>query len=101
MLRLASDENFRGAILRGLFRRQPDIDLIRVQDAGLSGADDPSVLEWAASEGRILLTRDKATLPDAAYDRLKTGDPMPGVFVLEGAHVDWRGHRRDPRAGQL
>jgi predicted nuclease of predicted toxin-antitoxin system len=39
-------------------RRQPDIDIIRVQDVGLSGEDDPIVLEWAAQEGRILLTHD-------------------------------------------
>ena len=50
MLRLAADENLNNDIIRGLLRRQPDIDLIRVQDVGLSGAGDPAVLEWAARE---------------------------------------------------
>ena len=40
MLRLAADENFNADIVRGLLRRLPDLDIVRVQDAGLSGADD-------------------------------------------------------------
>lgn len=44
MLRLAADENFNNAILRGVLLRNPEIDIVRIQDIGLSGADDPSVL---------------------------------------------------------
>ena len=40
MLRLAADENLSNDILRGLLRRRPDLDIARVQDVGLSGADD-------------------------------------------------------------
>jgi hypothetical protein len=43
MLRLLSDENFNGDIIRGLFLRQPNIDLIRVQDVGLQEEDDPKI----------------------------------------------------------
>ena len=84
MLRLAADDNFNGEIVRGLIRRQPDLDLVRVQDLGLLGADDPSVLEWAAGEGRILLTHDRATMPDFAHQRVIAGSRMPGVFVIGG-----------------
>jgi hypothetical protein len=56
MLLLAADENFNNDIVRGLLRRKPDLDIARVQDAGLSGADDSDVLEWAARENRVLLT---------------------------------------------
>jgi len=45
MLRLAADENFNNDILHGLLRQKPDLDLVRVQDVGLSGADDATVLE--------------------------------------------------------
>jgi hypothetical protein len=55
MLRLVADENFNNNIVRGLLRREPDLDIVRVQDVGLSGVDDPTVLEWAAQEGRVLL----------------------------------------------
>ena len=88
MLRFAADENFNNDILRGLFRRRPDLDIVRVQDAGLSGADDPTVLEWAARQGRVLLTHDVSTITRYAYERLEKGSPMPGVFEV-GRFV-WR-----------
>ena len=59
MLKLLADENFDNTILRGLLRRQPDIDIIRVQDTELYGANDPTVLAWAAQENRILLIDQK------------------------------------------
>jgi hypothetical protein len=44
MLLLAADENFNNDIVRGLLRRKPDLDIVRIQDEGLSGADDPTIL---------------------------------------------------------
>ena len=82
MLRFAADENFNNDIVRGLRRRLPLLDLIRVQDAGLSGADDPTVLAWAAREGRVLLTHDVATMTLFALNRVEAGQPMPGVFEV-------------------
>lgn len=82
MLKLISDENFDGDILRGLFRRRPDLDVVRVQDVGLSATSDPDILEWAAKEGRIVLAHDRDTMPNFAYDRVRVGQPMPGVFLV-------------------
>ncbi|MBI4506289.1 MAG: DUF5615 family PIN-like protein [Chloroflexi bacterium] len=82
MLRLASDENFNNDIVRGLLRRKPEIDIVRAQDAGLAGRDDPTVLEWAAGEGRVLLTHDVTTITRYAYERVQAGLPMPGVFEV-------------------
>ena len=82
MLRLVSDENFNGDIVRGLFLRRPSLDLVRLQDMNLEGASDPDVLAWAAKNDRILLTHDRATMPDFAYSRVTTAQPMPGVFVV-------------------
>jgi len=82
MLRLAADENFNNNIIRGVLRRQPDADIVRVQDVGLSGADDPSILAWAAQENRILLTHDVNTITKYAYERLEQGASMPGVFEI-------------------
>jgi predicted nuclease of predicted toxin-antitoxin system len=84
-LRLAADENVNNDILRGLARRSPGIDLVRVQDVGLSGATDATVLEWAAHEGRVLVTHDAATVPAVAYDRAAGGQTMPGVVVIDTA----------------
>lgn len=82
MLKLLADENFDNTIVRGLFRRNPTLDIVRVQDVGLSGKDDPTVLEWAAQEGRILLTHDVATITRYAYDRVRQGLTMPGVIEI-------------------
>lgn len=82
MLSLLSDENFNGDIVRGLRLRQPNLDLIRVQDVGLREVDDPAILTWAANNGRILLTHDRATMPDFAYERLVREELMPGMFVI-------------------
>jgi hypothetical protein len=82
MLRFAADENFNKDVVRGLLRRQHDLDIVRLQDVGLSGADDPTVLEWAAQEGRILLTHDVSTITRYAYERVRAGMSMPGVFEV-------------------
>ena len=58
MLRLAADENVDARVLRGLLLRLPELDVVRAQDAGLSGAADPQVLAWAAVEQRLLLSHD-------------------------------------------
>jgi hypothetical protein len=81
MLRLASDADVHGEIIRGLRRRLPQIDLIRAQDALPEGTPDPEVLVWAAAENRILITNDRNTMVGFAYQRVATGEPMPGLIV--------------------
>lgn len=44
MLRLASDADVRGEIIRGLRRRLPEVDLVRAQEALAEGTPDPEVL---------------------------------------------------------
>jgi Domain of unknown function (DUF5615) len=82
MLKLLADENFDNTIVRGLLRRKPNIDIVRVQDVGLLSEDDPTILAWAAGEGRILLTHDVATITRYAYERVAEGEPMPGVIEV-------------------
>lgn len=50
---------------------------------GLRTADDPSILQWAADNDRILLTHDRATMKDFAGDRLASGLAMPGVLLID------------------
>lgn len=82
MLKAATYENFDGDILRGLQRRQPELDIIRVQDAELSGTTDAIILAWAAAQERVLLTHDRDTIPNFAYERVRAGEPMPGIFLV-------------------
>jgi hypothetical protein len=79
--------------VRGLQLRLPDADLARAQDVGLTGADDPKVLDWAAAAGRIVLTHDVRTMAGFAYDRVERNLPMPGVIEVDdllpiGAVID-------------
>jgi hypothetical protein len=82
MLRFAADENFNNDIVRGLLRRRPETDIVRIQDAGLSGAEDPTVLAWCADQGRVVLTHDVSTITHFAYERVQAGQRMPGVFEV-------------------
>jgi hypothetical protein len=82
MLQLVADENFNNNIVRGILRRKADVDIVRVQDIGLSHAGDPVILEWAAQQGRVLLTHDVSTITKYAYERLEVGQKMAGVFEV-------------------
>ena len=82
MIKLAADENLDMDIVRGLLRRLPSTDIVRVQDAGLSGADDRAVLAWAASDRRVIITHDVATMAGFAYERVAEGLRMPGVIEV-------------------
>jgi predicted nuclease of predicted toxin-antitoxin system len=88
MLSLLADENLDGNIVRGLLRRVAGLDIVRVQEVGLCGADDPAVLAWAAEQGRVLVTHDVETVTRFAYERVEAGLPMPGVIeVVSSASI--------------
>ncbi|MAT95955.1 MAG: hypothetical protein CL608_02210 [Anaerolineaceae bacterium] len=82
MITFIADEDFDNRILRGLIRYHSSLDIIRVQDVGLSGADDPHILSWAAREERILLTHDFKTMPQHVADALASGQNIAGVIVV-------------------
>lgn len=82
MLRFLADEDFNNRIVRGLLRRQPDLDIVRVQDISLGGAPDAVVLAWAAQEERILLTHDVSTVTRIAYERMAAGGEIAGVIEV-------------------
>ena len=44
MVPLAFDENSNNNVVRGLLRRNPALDAVRTQDAGLRSQDDEAVL---------------------------------------------------------
>ena len=83
LLRLISDENFHGDIVRGLRRRLPELDLVRIQAIGLAGIDDPTLLDWANKSDRILLTHDRATMPLHAMQRFRSGLKVAGIFIAD------------------
>ena len=82
MIRFLTDEDFNRRILRGLRRRIPSLDIVRIQDVGLITKPDTEVLEWAANENRIVLTHDVTTMSKHAFDRVTENLPMPGVIEV-------------------
>jgi hypothetical protein len=74
MIGLAFDENFNNDVLRGLIRRDPTLDLVRIQDVGLRTLDDEVVLAWAAENDRVLVTHDVSTITNP---RIRPRCPRP------------------------
>ena len=81
MIRFVADEQLPTNLFRAV--RAAGLDIVRVQDVGLRSASDPDLLEWAATNGRVVLSLDRDTLPEFAFQRVRAGLPMPGV-VLPG-----------------
>lgn len=86
MLRFAADECLNLNIVAELRRRNPEIDIVTVQERNLRGQPDSVILEWAASEGRVLVTYDVNSMRGFAADRIRSGAPMPGVLVVHWGH---------------
>lgn len=82
MIRFLADEDIKHQIYAGVRRRLPDLDIVRVQDVGLRTFRDDRVLDFAANEGRILLTHDVSTMRAHAVARIESGKPMSGVFEI-------------------
>lgn len=79
---IPGDENIDPDLVLGLRRRLPDVDIVRVQEVGLRTLDDPTILQWAAEHGRILVSRDIKTIPGFANERILAGRAMPGVVII-------------------
>jgi hypothetical protein len=82
MLRLFIDQDFDHDILRGLRLRMSGLSVMTAREAGLDRTSDPEVLAWAAEEQRIVVTHDRNTMTRFAYDRVRAGLAMPGIFVV-------------------
>src|SRR5882724_7609545 len=84
-VRFQADADLDHRIVRGIRRREPQVDFLTAHTAGLRELSDPEVLKAAAESGRVLVTHDKRTMPGlfAEFIRNRT---TPGVFVI-GKHV--------------
>jgi hypothetical protein len=82
MLRLLIDQDVDHDILRGLQRRIPQLDAVTAFEIRMSEATDPELLNWAAQEGRIIVTHDRTTMPAHAADLMGEGKNIAGLFVV-------------------
>jgi len=84
MLKFLADENFHRLIVRQIQELVPEADIQIAQETEIYGQDDPTVLDYAARENRILLTHDARTIPYYAYERIQRGLHMPGIILVKG-----------------
>lgn len=82
MPKFLADEDFNNRIVRGIRRRSDEINVVRVHEVGLLGAHDADVLEWAATQLRIVLTHDTATMIGFAYQRMREQREFPGMIAV-------------------
>jgi hypothetical protein len=87
-LRFLLDEHLRGALWSALQQHNAGgvspVDAVCVGDPPdlPLGSPDSEILLWAEREGRILVSRDKKSLPGHLADHLKAGHHVPGIFIV-------------------
>jgi hypothetical protein len=81
--RFLTDHDLNEHIIDGVLRREPSIDLVRCRDVGLADRPDPEVLEYAASQERIVLSHDVNTMPQHARTRVEAGLSMSGLLMIQ------------------
>jgi len=62
-VRFLADADLNKAILSGVLRREPSLEFLTAQAAGLRGLSDSAVLTIAAEGGWSLVSHDVGTLP--------------------------------------
>lgn len=82
MVRLFIDHDVTEIITQGILDHFDGVDLIRAKDVGLAEVADDKLLNWAAENGRVIVSSDTKTMIDAANDRLRVGLPMLGLIVV-------------------
>lgn len=80
-IKFLADENLRRAIVLGVRRREPSVSFLHAFDVGAAGKDDPTVLQIAASEGRVLVSHDFRTMPQH-FRQFIAGRASPGLILI-------------------
>jgi hypothetical protein len=89
-IRFQADNDLTAVIVDATRRREPAIDFQTAQSAALDHMDDEAVLRLAASQGRILVTHDKRTMPRHLALFLASGGRSPGVLLVIPQHAPVR-----------
>lgn len=92
-VRFLADADLNRAIVSGLLRREPSLDFLTAQAAGLPGMNDLEVLALAAKSQRVLVSHDVGTMPAHFRAFRNAGKHSSGVFLIQqsldvGAAID-------------
>jgi len=77
MLRFAADEDFNNDIVRGVLRRRPDLNIVRIQDHDLSGKDRSSTLAVNSFSG-VKRTSVFREAPESVFPGQRLYRSIPG-----------------------
>ena len=77
-----ADADLNKAIVTGLIRREPSLDFLTAQAAGLRGLNDFAVLALAAQQQRVLVSHDVSTMPSHFRSFSEAGNQSSGVFLI-------------------
>lgn len=80
-LRFQADADLNPEIERGLRRREPSIDFRGAAKVIPEGTSDSEVLRIAADAGRVLVSRDVATMP-GQFERFVAENDSPGLLLI-------------------
>ena len=80
-IRFQADADLNGVLVKATRRRESRIDFQTAVAAGLTGVSDPNVLALSATNGRILVTHDRKTMPRHFADFIAT-NISPGVIIV-------------------
>jgi hypothetical protein len=81
-IRFLADADLNEFIVTGVLRREPAVDFLTANEAGLVGLPDPKVLAVAAKEQRLLISHDVNTMPYHFAEYLAGGNYSPGLLLI-------------------
>ena len=81
-VRFLADADLNKGVVRGVLRREPSLDFLTAQAAGLRRMTDPEVLALAAEQQRVLVSHDVNTMPAHFRAYRNVGKHSAGVFLV-------------------
>jgi predicted nuclease of predicted toxin-antitoxin system len=81
-IRFQADNDLKLQIVKAVRRREPAIDFVSAQDAGLDELGDPELLDRAAAEDRVVVSHDRRTMIAHFRAHLAAGKSSPGLLLV-------------------
>jgi len=83
-VRFLVDESLRLSLVAALRRAEPAMDVWRVGQAGMPafGSPDPELLTFCDREKRLLVSLDRASMPDHVAAQVAAGRSTWGVLLV-------------------
>ena len=78
------DENLAALYRVQLKRQVPELTVWMIGDPGAPerGTKDPDILDWCSQYEFVLVTNNRASMPNHLVDHLASGKHMPGILVF-------------------